>query len=114
VRDVPVLRMIAMPAAEVEVRVRAAAALLAAHGVATSAVATHATVGGGAFPGAEIPSWALRIDGIDAREADRRLRHAATPVVGRVQDDRLLLDLRTAWPADDAPIVAAVAGALAP
>ena len=114
VREVPVLRMITMPAAEVEARVRAAAEALTRRGIATSAAATHATVGGGAFPGAEIPSWALRLDAMDAREADRGLRHAATPVVGRVHDDRLLLDLRTVWPADDAPVVAAIAGTLAP
>jgi L-seryl-tRNA(Ser) seleniumtransferase len=113
VREVPVVRMITMPAPEVEARVRAAAATLATRGIAATPVPTSATVGGGAFPGSAIPSWALRLDGLAGRDADGRLRGAATPVVGRVQDDRLLLDLRTVWPADDAPLLTTALEALA-
>jgi L-seryl-tRNA(Ser) seleniumtransferase len=51
-------------------------------------------VGAGAFPTAELPSVALALEG-DAEHWSARLRAGDPPVVGRVRDDRLLLDLRT-------------------
>ena len=54
-------------------------------------------LGGGALPDEAMPSFAvgLRSSAIAAGELALRLRMAAIPVVGRVHDDRLLLDMRT-------------------
>ena len=68
-------------------------------------VATTAEVGGGALPGARLPSYALAVRSPlspDALEAALRAHHP--PVFGRVSDDTFLLDVRTLLP-DDEPIV---------
>lgn len=54
-------------------------------------------VGGGALPLQELPTWVLAVDvrGITALELEPRLRRASTPVVARIADDRVLLDVRT-------------------
>ncbi|GAA3348443.1 L-seryl-tRNA(Sec) selenium transferase [Amorphoplanes nipponensis] len=71
-------------------------------------VESVAVVGGGGAPELELPSWALSLPG---RYAEA-LRLGPTPVVGRVERGRLLLDLRCV-PADrDADLVAAVRAAV--
>jgi L-seryl-tRNA(Ser) seleniumtransferase len=82
-------------------------ARLAAAGVDVTLVASVAVVGGGGAPEVELPSWALSLPAEHAAP----LRLAATPVVGRVERGRLLLDLRCV-PADaDDAVVAAVRAA---
>ena len=55
-------------------------------------------------PGKSLPSFALALPGgaWGATELARRLRMLPTPVVARVEDDCVLLDLRTVDAADDA------------
>jgi L-seryl-tRNA(Ser) seleniumtransferase len=74
-------------------------------------VIAEAFVGGGAAPETPIPGPAVALTG-DERLL-RRLRLGEPPVVGYVRDGRLVLDLRTVAPADDAALVAAVRAALA-
>lgn len=64
------------------------------------AVRSSAVAGGGSLPAASVPSWgvALSHGELSADELDRRMRAGDPPVVGRIEDDRLLLDLRTVLP----------------
>ena len=88
VREVPVLRAAAEPAAAVRERAERLAARLGG-----DVVATTARVGGGAVPLLEIESFACALDGGDQLAA--ALRSADPPVVARVQEGRVLLDCRT-------------------
>jgi L-seryl-tRNA(Ser) seleniumtransferase len=70
---------------------------------------TTAYVGGGSLPESAIPSIAVALEpraGADA--AAQRLRRAATPIVGRIDEGRLLLDLRTIFPSQDQAVIAAL------
>ena len=87
-REVPVLRAVAEPAAAVRERAERLAARLGG-----DVVATTARVGGGAVPLLEIESFACALDGGDQLAA--ALRSADPPVVARVQEGRVLLDCRT-------------------
>ena len=82
-------------------------ARLAAAGVDVTLVASAAVVGGGGAPEVELPSWALSLPPAYAGP----LRLAATPVVGRVERGRLLLDLRCVPEVADAAVEAAVRAA---
>jgi L-seryl-tRNA(Ser) seleniumtransferase len=74
-------------------------------------VESDASVGGGAFPTARIASIALSIGGrADAIEA--RLRGGDPSLVARVTDGRVLIDLRTIFPQEDAQLVAALRSVL--
>jgi L-seryl-tRNA(Ser) seleniumtransferase len=114
-REVPVVRMLTTPAGVLEARAAALAAALppSAH---AAVVRTRAAVGGGAFPGVELPSHgvALAPAGISAQALAGRLRGGAVPVIGVVQRGRVVLDVRALLPGDDAAVAAAVSRALAP
>jgi L-seryl-tRNA(Ser) seleniumtransferase len=66
----------------------------------------HSQVGGGALPTVELPTAALAIgtEALPAPALDDRLRRAEPPVMGRIKDDRLLLDCRTVLPAQVADL----------
>lgn len=111
---VPVWRMIAAPAAEIEHRAQRLAAALGSARV--EVVGTQATVGGGSLPGETLPSWALALrpepsSSVEALAAG--LRRRSRPIVGRIADGRLLLDLRTVDPSQDDELLAAVRTLLA-
>lgn len=109
--ELPLLHMIATPLDELRRRateiVEAVGAEAAARGAKVEVVATAATTGGGSLPGAEIDSCGLRIahPSASAAELQRTLRRAPTPVVARVEDDRVVIDLRTVDAGDDAELV---------
>jgi L-seryl-tRNA(Ser) seleniumtransferase len=111
-KEIPVLSMLTSPAEDLQRRGVSIAESLGARGIRSIVEATAASVGGGAFPTAQIPSFALRLEG-SAGEIDRRLRKGALPVIGRVSEDRLLLDLRSVLPGEDTLLTEAVIRALA-
>ena len=60
------------------------------------------TIGGGSLPGETLPTTLLAIDPDGGVESlAHRLRHAKHPVIGRIEDNRLLLDPRTVLPDED-------------
>jgi L-seryl-tRNA(Ser) seleniumtransferase len=63
-------------------------------------------IGSGALPTEEIPSKVIvvREDGVSAERLAERFRSARPPIIGRIHDDRFLLDLRAIFdPADLIP-----------
>ena len=65
-----------------------------------------------------MPSWALSIgaDGVTggADGLGRRFREASPPVIGRIENERVLLDPRTVLPEEDEALLRAVGEALSP
>jgi L-seryl-tRNA(Ser) seleniumtransferase len=109
--QIPIWRMIAASEASIERRADAIAQDLAASGIAATTDRVAATVGGGSLPGEMLPSWAVVLPptlGEGVAETARRLRLGEPGVFGRIDQDRLLLDLRTVLPEDDAALVGAV------
>jgi L-seryl-tRNA(Ser) seleniumtransferase len=112
VREVPTLAMLTAPVESILARAAAARTDLRAAGVACDIVDTEASVGGGAFPTARIPSHALALGG-PPEALEPRLREAPLPVIGRIAHGRLLLDIRSVPAAQDAALVRSVVAALA-
>jgi L-seryl-tRNA(Ser) seleniumtransferase len=98
-REIPVLAMLTVD----EDGLRARAERLAA-AVGGEVVPAVAKVGGGALPLLELPGPAVALAGAPD-ELAARLRAADPPVIGRIEDDRLLLDPRTLTD-DEIPLVA--------
>jgi len=111
-RDVPALAMLTAPAEQVRARAERLRDRLAACRIGAEVVSSEASVGGGAFPTARIPSSSLALAG-DAVAIERALRLGETPVIGRIADGRLLLDLRSVPAGDDSALSDAVSAALA-
>jgi L-seryl-tRNA(Ser) seleniumtransferase len=91
-REIPVLAMLTVSGDTLRARAERLAA-------ATGGEIVHATarVGGGALPLLELPgpAVAVSVPGLSADGLAARLRAADPPVIGRIEDDRLLLDPRT-------------------
>jgi L-seryl-tRNA(Ser) seleniumtransferase len=71
----------------------------------------ESVIGGGAAPSATLPTRLLALSSaaLSADELTAKLRQANPPVVARVEDGRVLLDLRTVFPEQDQLIAAALA-----
>jgi len=108
--EIPLWRAVATPVGELEAR---ASQLAAALGGLTEAVPTEATFGGGALPGEVLPSFGIALAHPKPDALAAALRTGRPPVVGRIEDGRVLLDLRTIEPERDRELEAAVRSALA-
>lgn len=110
VREIPALALLCEPVEALAVRAGRMRDTLAAAGCAAVVVPAEGSVGGGAFPAVTLPSVALALAG-DARALERALRSGSPPVIARIANDRLLLDLRAVPERDDTRLVAAVSAA---
>ncbi len=110
-REVPVWRMIATPVETLAGRAEALAAALREQGVAAAVVPAASTIGGGSLPGETLPTRAvaLAVSAPDAFAA--ALRRGGPPVIGRITDGQLLLDLRTVAPEEDTALADEVVAA---
>lgn len=106
-QDVPAVAMIDVPLHVLEQRAVALAARLNA-----TATALTSVIGGGTTPGIELPSFGVRLASNDGAEAlMARLRHGTPAVVARIDDDAVVLDLRSVPPAVDNALFEAVSRA---
>src|SRR3990170_1658000 len=113
-REIPVLAMLTASVEEILSRAAAIAASLQTAGIRARVVATRSSPGGGAFPMAEIPSSGVAVgDNADVNAIEQKLRQGEIPVIARITDQELLLDLRSVMPRDDTALTAAVLEALA-
>ena len=108
--DIPVWRMIATP---VTVLRKRADAVVARLGDAATVVDLRSTVGGGSLPGETLASVGVALSGRASSRRLAALRYGDPPVIGRIDDDRVILDLRTVEPAQDGDLATAVERALA-
>jgi L-seryl-tRNA(Ser) seleniumtransferase len=67
-------------------------------------------VGGGSAPGIELATKliAAEVYGLSAHELEEKLRAGQPPVIARIVEDQLLIDLRTVAPSDEADLLAAI------
>jgi L-seryl-tRNA(Ser) seleniumtransferase len=67
-------------------------------------------VGGGSAPGIELPTKLISVEvgGLSAHELEEKLRAGQPPVIARIVEDQLLIDLRTVAPADEADLLSAI------
>jgi L-seryl-tRNA(Ser) seleniumtransferase len=113
--EVPALRMLALTSAELKARASRLKRLLAraagARGFAVRVVQARSTPGGGSFPLAELPTFAvaLRHPRLGAEAIEAALRAADPPILARVADDAVLFDPRTLLP-DELALVAQAVG----
>jgi L-seryl-tRNA(Ser) seleniumtransferase len=92
------------------------AACAASSGASIEIVEGNSLVGGGSTPAQSLPTKLLRVTSLrcSVAELERRLRSdsARIPVIARIEDDRLILDLRTVFPAQELQLTQAVIAAL--
>lgn len=98
-REVPTLRMLSLGAREIRLRaeacVHAIEPWLHSQSISAAIVDGESTVGGGSLPGQMLPTALIALSCTNAVALLRQMRQSYPPVIGRIQDDRVLLDLRT-------------------
>jgi L-seryl-tRNA(Ser) seleniumtransferase len=113
-RAIPTLRLLTEPMGTIRARARRLLASLSPdlrRHLRASLVESTSQVGGGALPTVELPTVTLAVgaDAAHTRALDEALRRGAPPVIGRITDDRLLLDCRTVLPGQVRSLAAALA-----
>ena len=104
---VPAIAMIRQSAGEI--RARASALLARTPSVRASLLDGESVIGGGATPQQSIPTTLIAVEVRDVVAAERALRTGNPPVIARIGEDLLLIDLRTVFPAEEPALLAALA-----
>ena len=117
VGELPLWRLAETPVEELEGRARAIVSAVAARvpaSVKIEAVSSVALPGGGSAPSSALDSWAAAITHAERSpdEIGRALRHGSPPVVARIEDDIVFVDLRSVFPEQDESLIAALVTAL--
>ena len=111
---IPAMRMISARAEEISARAEAfIARLQSAEGLECRLVDGESVTGGGAAPGATLRTRLIACTSREhsADELAQRLRLGEPPVVARVEEGRVLLDLRTVFPEQEPQLIEAVRAA---
>ena len=103
---IPSLKMIAQSAENLRVRAERFAARLL--DIPCAVVEGRSVIGGGSTPEQSLPTWLVAINCDDPVEAERRCRASTPPVIARIENDRLLLDLRTVFPEQEDALAASI------
>jgi L-seryl-tRNA(Ser) seleniumtransferase len=107
----PIVQMLSLSAEAIGRRARVIAeALTGVSGLRVTIRAGESTIGGGSAPGVTLPTMllAIRSDRTHATSLAAGLRQADPPVVARIEEDEVLLDLRTVTESSDASLPAAI------
>ena len=104
------LHMMRLPKDEIGQRVEALAERIKTSKLSVEVTDGESVIGGGAAPSAVLPTRLLTVacEGLSADELSSSLRAADPPIITRVEDGRVLLDLRTVFPQQDEAIVKAL------
>lgn len=104
---VPVLRMMRLPKDEIARRAEAIVSQAKSARLKLELLDGESVIGGGAAPSAVLPTRliALTHAGLSADELSARLRANVPPIIARVEEGRVLIDLRTVFPEQDAVLV---------
>ena len=107
---IPALRMMHLSQDEIARRTEAVAAKSVSPELTVEMIAGESVIGGGAAPSAVLPTKLLAVtrDGLSADEISARLRASEPPVIARVEEGRVLLDLRTVFPEQDENVITAL------
>ena len=117
VTELPVWQMIATAEGEIRRRAEHLCRRLQERGIAAEVMACRSAIGGGSTPGETLASAAVALDDAAPDRLATAMRQGDPPVVGRIADSRLLLDLRTVLPKQDAllpDLIATARGAVTP
>jgi L-seryl-tRNA(Ser) seleniumtransferase len=106
--QIPIWRMIAMPAETIQARAAAWAQTLNDGEV----VPGESTVGGGSLPGETLPTFLLALDVRNPERFMQHLRQASIPVIARLENDRILFDPRTVLPEQEMELLTTIRTAL--
>ena len=110
--EVPALRMIRFNVEEL--RARADRFVTTLDEVTAAVIPGQSVVGGGATPEQSLATYLIAVDCADIVSAEQRCRASTPPVIARIEDNRLLFDLRTVFPEEEEELRKTIVAAVHP
>jgi L-seryl-tRNA(Ser) seleniumtransferase len=107
-KQVPVWKMICRPLDDIKQQAEGWAQEFGAMGLKAFVIEGESTVGGGSLPGTTLPTCWVALDLPSPDAFSERLRCGESPVIGRIDEGRLLMDPRTVLPGEEQILLAAV------
>jgi L-seryl-tRNA(Ser) seleniumtransferase len=100
---IPALRMMQLSKAEISERAENLVSKINSSEIGADLIDGESLLGGGSAPSSVLPTRliAITVKNVSANELADRLRRSHPPIIARVEDGRVLLDLRTVLPAQD-------------
>ncbi len=113
VAQIPTLNMITAPLETVDQKAEQIKGLLDGlnnRKLSVNVIDSRAKAGGGSFPLLEIPSRcvSIRVKGKNANQIEAHMRNSTPPVIGRIEEDMYLMDMRTVLPEELQDIARAI------
>jgi len=107
---IPVLLMMRLSKEEIGKRAKAIAEKIRRPELSVSVIDGESVIGGGAAPSGVLPTTLLAVTSktVSADELAARLRASSSPIIARVEDAQVLLDLRTVFPEQDETVAVAL------
>ena len=111
--EIPTLAMLGITPAQLRNKADHLCAMMTQKGISAEVVSTEGQVGGGSVPTQMLKSFAVAVQpaGVNLDQLETNLRLGSPAIIGRINHDRFLLDVRTLRESDFAEIVEAVAEA---
>jgi L-seryl-tRNA(Ser) seleniumtransferase len=108
--DLPLWSLALTSVEELRSRAERVAAQVATDALKAEAIPTVSVAGGGSLPGEELGSWGIALNHAEKSVDDmqKQMRASSPPIIGRIEDERLLLDLRSVFPEDLDALIEAV------
>ena len=108
---IPTLRMMRLTKESIGERAARLAAQIDSPKLKTEILDAESLLGGGSAPSSVLPTRVLAVscEGLSADDLAGRLRNSQPPIISRVEEGRVLLDLRTVFPQQDIAIATALA-----
>ncbi|MEZ6095040.1 MAG: L-seryl-tRNA(Sec) selenium transferase [Pirellulaceae bacterium] len=115
-QEIPILRMLSMPADNLKFRAEKFVGQLAGNGAIETAevIEESSMLGGGSLPTQTIPTWcvSLKFKDVSVDHVAKQLRGHRPSIFGRINKERLLIDFRTVFPAQDIQLMEGMLAAL--
>ena len=104
--EVPVIQMLSLASEEIESRAKLLIEEVAGTGLELTLQPGESAIGGGAGPTSNLPTMLICITHpqLSAQEIERTLRNSSPPIISRISEGKVVLDLRTVFP-DDLPAI---------
>lgn len=110
--EIPIMQMLSLTARQIEVRGTSLIEQVSHSGnrLKLELLPGQSAVGGGAAPTSEIPTMlvALSHDDLSEHELEARLRNLSPPIISRIKDGKVVLDLRTVFPDEESALIEAL------
>ena len=110
--ELPVMQMLSLSRADLRSRAQRVVEQISNQNtrLKASLLESDSALGGGAGPTANLPTTAISLthDELSAEDIERRLRASQPPIVGRIFENQVMLDLRTVFPDEESALITAV------